>query len=227
MDNRELYNHLAEKYNLRQQNPATNLLRKKEMDVIDKFVKGIVLDLGCGTGYHLDFLKNGIGLDISEKVLRIAKARNKPIIQANIEQLAIKSGSVDTVCCFYGTLNFVDLEKSIKEVSRVLKDKGVVILSVVSTKDIDKHRSSQVNKIKKFRLEGKPVNMKLFEKQELEEVFRKNNLKLGYFNSLFRTQKPRWGNFQKFSFWEQLELKIEKIFPKVWGRIYIFVFEKA
>ncbi len=56
--NREIYNHLAESYNQRQDNPATERLRKKEISLIKEFASGLVLDLGCGTGFHLDFYKN-------------------------------------------------------------------------------------------------------------------------------------------------------------------------
>ncbi len=223
---RATYNHLAENYDLRQDNPATRLLRKKEEALIRRFSKGMVLDLGCGTGAHLTLVENSIGLDISEKMLKKAKSKSKPLTQGNIESLPIKPNSFDSVFCFYSTLNMVDLEKSSEQISRTLKTNGKIIISVVSVNDIDDYRSSPENKIKKFRLEGKPVNMRLFEKEEVAEAFQKLGLKLVYFNSIFRTQTPRWGNFQKYSFFEKLKLKTECVFPKKWGRIYLMVFSK-
>ena len=224
--NRELYNHLAETYNQRQDSPATIILRKKEVALMQRFCHGLVVDLGCGTGFHLDFVENIIGLDISEKTLQSAKLKNKPLLQGDIVSLPFKNSTVDTVCCFYGTLNFVGLD-SIKEICRVISTRGKVILSVTSVMDIDKYRSSPQNKIKKFRIEGKPVNTRLFEKEEVIDAFAKYDFSLVHFDSIFRWQKPRWGNFKEFSLLEKIKLRIERVFPKNWGKIYLFVFEKA
>ena len=222
---RTLYNYLAENYDLRQSNPATKILRKKEKDLIKKFSSGKVLDLGCGTGIHLS--ENIIGLDISEKMLSKAKLKNKTLMQGDISNIPTKSNSFDTIFCFYSTLNFVDLEKASREISRILKKEGKLLLSVVSVIDIDEYRSSPNTKIKKFRLEGKPVNMRLFEKDELIDAFKNVRMVVVHFDSIFRNQKPRWGNFQKYSFLEKLKLKTERAFPKKLGRIYLMVFEKV
>ena len=238
--NRELYNHLADRYDLRQENHSTKVLRSKEINIIKKFSRGLVIDIGCGTGYHLSLffpkkslqsiqkkgITNVIGIDISEKMLKIARNKNRPLIQGSIEDLPLKNNSVDTVCCFYGTLNLVDLEKVVEETARVIRPSGKIIISAVSVKDIDKSRSSQETKIKRFRLEGRPVNMRLFEKSEIVDIFEKKGFKLERFDSIFRIQKPRWGNFQKFSFLEKIKLRIERVFPKKLGRVYFFVFAK-
>ncbi len=219
--NRELYNHLAGSYNLRQQNPSTLLLRKKEQKLMEKHSYGLVLDLGCGTGHHLDYNENIAGLDISEKMLSIAKNKNKPLIQATTEGLPIKKSSIDTVLCFYTTLNLVDFDKSITEISAVLKIGGKILLSVTSIHDGEGNQN-----IKNFRLEGKRVKMQLFKKDELVKSFTKYGFSLIEFDSVFRIQKPRWGNFQKFSMIGKIKLGIERIFPKEKGRIYLMVFEK-
>ena len=222
---REIYNQLAENYDLRQSSPATGILRKKEEMLIKKFANGRALDLGCGTGFHMGLTGN-IGLDISEKMLGKAKSKGSLLIQGNMEALPIKSNSFDTVFCFHSTLNLVGLEKSPKEISRVLKQNGKLLLSAVSITDIDDHRSSPEAKIKKFRLEGKPINMRLFEKEEVVKAFEKVGMKMIRFDSVFRSQKPRWGNFQKYSLVEKLKIKTEKFFPRKIGRVYLFVFEK-
>ncbi len=224
MDARKVYNKLAENYDLRQTNPATTILRKMENRLIRKFSFGKVLDLGCGSGEHL--YKETFGLDLSENILKIAKNKSDFLIQGDIEELPLKPNSFDSVTCFYGTLNLVDLERSAKEINSILIPGGSLLLSVISVRDIDKHRSSKNNKIKKFRIEGIPINMRLFEKQEIMSAFERNGFKTKYFSSLFRMQKPRWGNFQKFSFLEKIKLKADGLLPKKLGRIYLFVFEK-
>ncbi|HLD57714.1 MAG TPA: class I SAM-dependent methyltransferase, partial [archaeon] len=211
--NRELYNHLSQTYDSRQENPATLFLRKKELGLIRRFSKGLVVDLGCGTGHHLNLAENVIGLDISEKMLNIAKSKNKPLTQGNIKNLPFKDASADTIYYFFSTLNFVGLD-CVREVSRTVKTGGKILLSVTSVMDIDKSRSSPEAKVKKFRIDGKPVNTRLFEKGEIVERFREEGFKLVNFGSIFRLQKPRWGNFQPFSFWEKLKLKTETLLPK-------------
>ena len=223
---RSVYNSLAKEYDMRQDSPATMTLRQKEVDLIKRFASGKVLDLGCGTGYHMDFLENCIGLDISEKMLKVAKVKGKPLMQANIESLPVKTGYIDTICCFFSTLNFVGLD-CVGEISRTVKTGGKILLSVTSVMDMDKFRSSPEAKIKKFRIDGQEIKMRLFEKEEVVEAFGKNGFRLKYFNSVFRIQKPRWGNFQRFSLWERLKLKVEMLLPKKWGKIYLFVFEKS
>ena len=225
-NSRDLYNYLAKNYDIRQQNPSTSLLREKEKSLIKKYSKGLVLDLGCGTGYHLDLSENIIGLDISEKQLSIAKMKKKPLIQGDIQQIPIKIASLNTVLCFYSTLNFVDIAKSSKEVFRILKKGGLTIISITSVSDIDKKGLTKKRNFKKFRLEGKKISMQLFNKTEIINCFENLGFKLIKFDSLFRLQKPRWGNFQRFSLTEKFKLKIDKLFPMEWGNFYLFVFEK-
>lgn len=222
-ENRRLYNQLAATYDLRQQNPSTVLLRQNEEKLIKKYSRGLVLDLGCGTGYHLNLADNIFGLDISEKQLSIAKQSGRPLIHAEIENLPIKTNSIDTILCFYSTLNFVDLDKTAREISRILKTGGIALISPTSVKDADKNSKS---KTKNFRLEGHRVKMELYEKSELEEKFREYGMSLIYFNSLFRGQKARWGNFKRFSFWEKIKLKLGFLFQKENGRVYVMGFKK-
>lgn len=224
---RALYNHLAGRYDLRQQNPSTEILRKVEIKLIKKYSKGIAVDLGCGTGYHLGFLDHPIGLDISEKMLKIAKKKNKPLIQAEIENIPLKDSSMNMALCFYSTLNMINLGQGIKEIHRILMDNGLVLISVTSINDLNKKDEGKPNKTKKFRLEGKRIQINLFEKKGIIHAFGKSGFKLVFFDSIFRAQKPRWGNFRKFSTTEKLKMKIDNIFPTEWGNFYLFVFEKT
>lgn len=62
-----------------------------------------LLDIGCGNGTFLlraeSMFENGIGIDISTKMLQTAKNKNKKIdyIHANAASLPIRGGSVDCV----------------------------------------------------------------------------------------------------------------------------------
>ncbi|MCD6301444.1 MAG: class I SAM-dependent methyltransferase, partial [Staphylothermus sp.] len=97
--------------------------------IIDRGIlpKGNILDLGCGTGLLLDFLKKNklkyekiICLEPSEKMLELAvqKAGNDPriiFIQGYAEDLPFKDEVFDVVYMFTVWDNIIDKEKAFKE----------------------------------------------------------------------------------------------------------------
>ncbi len=115
-------------------------------DFIDKSIKkelssiqdlGDVLELGCGSGnYTESLLKNSnsiLATDVSEAMTNVAVNRFKNLNKIKVQQAdcyntGLKELSYDTV--FMGNLIHVvsDPEKAIKEVYRVLKDKGKLVI---------------------------------------------------------------------------------------------------
>ena len=106
----------------------------------------ILLDMGCGEGRHsigalLETPANVIGMDLSVQDLKIAKHRLNDFDLSdintsctfgvgNINDIPIKSASLDAVMCSE-VLEHVDSpEESIHELVRVLKPGGVMALSV-------------------------------------------------------------------------------------------------
>ena len=106
----------------------------------------LLLDMGCGEGRHsigalLETPANVIGLDLSVQDLKIAKHRLNDFDLSdintsctfgvgNINDIPIKSASLDAVMCSE-VLEHVDSpEESIHELVRVLKPGGVMALSV-------------------------------------------------------------------------------------------------
>ena len=101
-------------------------------------LKGNILEVGVGTGKNLGYYHpeaKVIGIDFSEKMLRIAKKRlirssKKNIILKimNAENLVFKDNSFDyviTTCVFCSVTNPI---KGLKEIRRVLKPKGKLIM---------------------------------------------------------------------------------------------------
>jgi ubiquinone/menaquinone biosynthesis C-methylase UbiE len=103
-------------------------------------VKGkSVLDAACGAGYGSFLLaqkaKTVVGIDISEAAIEFAqenyKKSNVEYKVASIEQLPIEDKSLDIVVSFE-TIEHVEeylQEKFIKEIKRVLKPDGILIMS--------------------------------------------------------------------------------------------------
>ena len=214
MEPREFYDKTAGIYDLRHSSPATKLVRKKEEFLVRRFASGRVLDFGCGTGHHI---QDGlIGLDISSKMLKMARVKSKFLIQAN-ESLPIRSGSIDTIYCFFTVLNMVDSEKLAQEFFRVLKPGGRILLSVASIHD--NHGKSH----KSYRVSGSRLNLRLYKKTEIENLFR--DFSLEHFSSLFSITKPQFGKF-RINQIDRFALLLDSLFTKVEGGMYLFVFKK-
>lgn len=111
----------------------------KSLDLKDKKV----LDTGVGKGrFAINMAKNGaydvIGLDLNKKMIILTRNRIKEIgldkkvklIQGDIEQLPLLSQKFDVVCCMETLIHVPDLYKAIKELSRVLKKGGKLVVNV-------------------------------------------------------------------------------------------------
>lgn len=91
------------------------------------------LDLGCGTGNFLKITKGTkalfVGVDFSEEMLERAKRKTKNLVMADVHHLPFKNSCIDGIV----NLNvFYELDRPevfIKEVHRVLKPGGKLIVS--------------------------------------------------------------------------------------------------
>jgi len=106
----------------------------------------IILDLGCGTGRDsLDLAKNGsrvIGLDAARSGLLLARKRTANSrcriswCESDSRLLPFSDSAFDGVYCFGLLHEFVgesargDVNRTLKEVQRVLKPAGVAIIAV-------------------------------------------------------------------------------------------------
>ena len=92
-----------------------------------------VLDLACGTG---DILfraargaKQAVGLDVTHRMLQLAKARTPPgrnveWLCGDMTALPLRAGAFDVVTTGYGLRNVPDLAAAIGEIHRVLASGG-------------------------------------------------------------------------------------------------------
>ncbi len=97
-----------------------------------------ILDIGCGDGYHFyTICKYGkiYGLDISKTLLK--EFRNKaPCILGDVEKLPIKDSSIDAAVSIFGALNHCNIDQALKEIRRVLKERGILIVTVANKLNI-------------------------------------------------------------------------------------------
>jgi ubiquinone/menaquinone biosynthesis C-methylase UbiE len=80
MPTETLYRKTADVYDIRHNSPTTERVRTLEKALVMKYAKGRTLDVGCGTGYHLDLVEDITGLDPSREMLEKAKEKGKPLV---------------------------------------------------------------------------------------------------------------------------------------------------
>lgn len=105
--------------------------------VKDKSSKKL-LDLGCGTGRHLELAKekgfkieNLLGSDISKGQLEITKEKGFNTLESDMLKLEIKNEEFDIVTCIAAHHHFLEKDKqlqSLKEMNRILKENGKILL---------------------------------------------------------------------------------------------------
>jgi ubiquinone/menaquinone biosynthesis C-methylase UbiE len=99
-------------------------------DSINHYCKDkVVLDLGCGTGIYTKVAEKVsdkvIGLDDSIEMLAYSRLGN--IIRGNAEMLPLSDYSVDIVLVI-GLFEYVNREKTLREIYRILNFKGKCII---------------------------------------------------------------------------------------------------
>jgi malonyl-CoA O-methyltransferase len=130
---RSKYNATADFYN----NRYRNIQYEKYSRMLNSMeLKGMILDLGSGTGMLSDFLdKEVIGVDFSINMLK--KSGNKYKILGDAENLPFKNNIFDFVLSFTLLQNLPGF-KVFKEVERILKPDSLFILTTLKKKYMKK-----------------------------------------------------------------------------------------
>jgi 2-polyprenyl-3-methyl-5-hydroxy-6-metoxy-1,4-benzoquinol methylase len=110
------------------------------------FLRGVVLDAGCGSGYGTFFLAKSdkikviIGVDVSFQAINFArkyfKSNNCYFLQMDVRELKFKDNYFDGIVSFDVPehLSEVDQEKFVHELMRVLKPEGILIIGCPNAK---------------------------------------------------------------------------------------------
>jgi malonyl-CoA O-methyltransferase len=101
-----------------------------------------VLDAGCGKGRFLRVLKNRFkkadlhGLDISKEMIRSCP-KGVQTSHSSISDMPYPNNYFDCIYCVEALGHTVKIEKAVKEMARVLKAAGKIII-IDKNKDVDK-----------------------------------------------------------------------------------------
>jgi ubiquinone/menaquinone biosynthesis C-methylase UbiE len=102
---------------------------------------GVVVDVGCGSGYSLPKLaqrflpRELIGVDIDPEMLKVAKQElaradvDARLIQSSSSQIPLPDGYADLLFCHQTFHHLVEQEAALKEFLRVLKPGGLLLFA--------------------------------------------------------------------------------------------------
>jgi len=155
----------------------------------------VVLDVGCGWGRNLKVIakivKKGVGIDNDPEIIKIAKRKlakfkNIEVFLEDAEEMHFKDDTFDYVFCLGNTFgNFGrDKYKILKEIKRVAKKNGKIVISVYSENAFDERIKGYKRvgwKIKKITKEGTVytkdgIISEQFSKRKIKEIFLKTGL---------------------------------------------------
>jgi ubiquinone/menaquinone biosynthesis C-methylase UbiE len=115
----------------------------REAEKVCRDFCGRLLDLGCGKGEFLKYLKfypnlTAIGLDLSEEQLNLAKPLTLPAVRGDFFFLPFKDTSFSTITCFNTLINFSSLTELIpvfREMVRIVPSGGRIVLDLRNRKN--------------------------------------------------------------------------------------------
>ncbi|BBA17435.1 bifunctional demethylmenaquinone methyltransferase/2-methoxy-6-polyprenyl-1,4-benzoquinol methylase UbiE [Blattabacterium cuenoti] len=145
---KKMFDHIAKKYDLINHILSFGidfLWRRKAIHLLYKFSEKKILrilDLATGTGDLAILLANKFkhayitGLDPSDKMLKIAKQKIKKnllekriqIIQGYSQYIPFQNETFDIVTIAFGIRNFQYIHFSMKEIYRILKPSGILVI---------------------------------------------------------------------------------------------------
>lgn len=124
-----------------QESPAPHLSPQRSERLVELAAQYghpcVALDIGCGTGIHLEAfsrlpgVKRLIGVDPSPTAVAEARRRlpSAEIHEALAEHLEpIEDGACDVVCLCSVMEHILDTHQALNEINRVLKPEGIVVL---------------------------------------------------------------------------------------------------
>lgn len=105
-------------------------------DLLKEHAYGTLLDVACGTGKHLEFLRQRFdceGLDLDEKLLEEAAKRLPGIPLHHADMMDFDLGKeFDAVTCLFSAIGFVEtqggLEQAIRCMAKQLKAGGTLVV---------------------------------------------------------------------------------------------------
>ncbi len=161
---------------------ADQMVRIKQFVPLMEIQRGEhVLDMGCGTGVLLSLLKEEVGqqgmvyaLDISFPMLSKARQKHRGcfgLMQCDACELCLHDDNFDLVVCYSCFPHFSDKKKVMREIFRVLKPGGrVLILHSDSREKINRIHQRVGGAVCDDRLPNENIMKDLFKNAGLKNI---------------------------------------------------------
>ena len=153
---------------------------KYVIDEINKVNHEKMLDVGCGTGEILNTIAtnsdNYFGIDLSEKMIEIAKTKNNSnnitYLVGDSEFLPFKDSYFDVITCVESFHHYPNPYGVIKEFYRVLKPNGTIIIC-------DMYRKAPLRQFYNFLMKvGNTGDVKIYTRKEITKILEYEKLKI-------------------------------------------------
>ena len=136
--------------------------------------KGKLLDIGAGTGEFLSVAKNDgwqtIGVEPSDRAKAIAKSKGVSFVEQTSE---LENNSFDVISMWHVLEHVPDLDAQIKELKRLLKPTGTLIIAVPNFKSFDAKYYGKF-----WAAYDVPIHFWHFSKTAIKLLFEKEEMKL-------------------------------------------------
>ena len=116
------------------------------LGLIGDRAEGAALDLSCGTGnYTVALARRGfrvVGIDVSEPMLRVARAKGAQasldiaLVQADVHALPFRAGAFDLATLILGLEFTAEPGRALGEVRRVLKPGGDLVVAILNRRGL-------------------------------------------------------------------------------------------
>lgn len=141
----------------------------------------IILDMGCGEGIGLEKLKKNFpekfifGIDLEKENVEICKKYNLDVIRANVYNLPLANDSIDVCICIDMLEHLKTPHKGLKELKRVLKKDGLIIMIIPNDRNFFIARIAMLMFKEAFYEAG---HEKKWTPKSLERLFLEEGLKI-------------------------------------------------
>ena len=149
-------------------------LKNKLQLINSESTKGRILDIGAGVGDFLSVCKNDgwqtVGIEPSEKAKNIAKSKGVSFVEHLSE---LENHSFDIITMWHVLEHVPNLEEQIKELKRLIKPNGTIIIAVPNFNSFDANYYG-----KYWAAFDVPIHLWHFSKTAIKKLFSKENLEL-------------------------------------------------
>ena len=149
---------------------------KNKLNLVNSLqpTKGSILDIGAGTGDFLSVVKengwNTIGVEPSEKAKAIAQKKGVSFVEQTSE---LENNSFDVITMWHVLEHVPNLDNQIKELKRLLKPNGSLIIAVPNFKSFDAKQYGNF-----WAAYDVPIHFWHFSKTAIKKLFTKEDMEL-------------------------------------------------